>query len=284
MEKINFLSGLTGSFSIPADGNPTVIMVEAAYKAAGLNLRYINAEVTQEQLANAVLGARAMNWLGFNLSSPHKVSVIPLLDGLGESAKIINAVNCAVNRDGKFIGENTDGKGFLKAFQDVLSPLDKTVLIFGAGGAARAIAVELALVGAKKIIVVNRDEGRGVALVKLITQGTKSQAEFIKWTPVFKIPTGIDAVVNATTIGMDQFEQKKLDIDFDSISNSMVVCDVIVNPPKTHLLDQAKERGAQTIDGFGMLINQGVIGIQYWTGISADINSMKEALQVVVSG
>ena len=283
MEKINFLSGLTGSFSIPADGNPTVVMVEAAYKAAGLNLRYINAEVTPEQLANAILGARAMNWLGFNLSSPHKVKVIPLLDGLGESAKIINAVNCAVNRNGKFIGENTDGKGFLKAFQEVLDPSDKTILIFGAGGAARAIAVELALVGAKKIIVVNRDEERGKSLVNLITTGTNSQAEFIKWTPNFKIPAGIDSVVNATTIGMDQFEQKELDIDFDSITSSMVVCDVIVNPPNTHLLNQAKKQGAKTIDGFGMLINQGVIGIEYWTGISANTEAMKDALKVVVS-
>jgi shikimate dehydrogenase len=282
MAKLNFLSELTGSFSTPADGNPTVIMVEAAYKAANLNIRYINAEVAPDQLANAVLGARAMNWLGFNLSSPHKVSVIPLLDGLGESAKIINAVNCVVNRDGKLIGENTDGKGFLKAFCEVIDPKDKTILIFGAGGAAQAIAVELALVGAQKIIVANRGEERGNSLVDLIKNGTKSEAEFVKLNSNFKIPSGVDAVVNATTIGMDQFEQKKLDIDFDSIKNTMVVCDVIVNPPNTELLNEAAKRGAKTIDGFGMLINQGVIGIEYWTGISSNVEAMKEALKVVV--
>ncbi len=281
MSKPNFLSKLTGSFSTPADGNPTVAMVEAAYKAANLNIRYINTEVFPDGLQDAVNGARAMNWLGFNLSAPHKVSVIPMLDGLGESASIMGAVNCVVNRDGKLIGENTDGKGFLTAFSEVLSPEGKTICIFGAGGAARAIAVELALVKAKKIIVVNRNIERGEDLVDTIRTRTSATAEFIQWTPKFSIPTEVDAIVNATTIGMEQFEGKELDIDFNSIRSRMVVSDVIVNPPNTHLLQQAAKRGAVTIDGVGMLVYQGIIGIKYWTGLDSDQTVMRNALEEI---
>jgi len=281
MSKPNFLSKLTGSFSTPADGNPTVAMVEAAYKAANLNIRYINTEVFPDGLQDAVIGARAMNWLGFNLSAPHKVSVIPMLDGLGESASIMGAVNCVVNRDGKLIGENTDGKGFLTAFSEVLNPEGKAICIFGAGGAARAIAVELALVKAKKIIVVNRNVERGEDLVDTIRTRTSATAEFIQWTPKFSIPVEVDAIVNATTIGMEQFEGKELDIDFDSIRSGMVVSDVIVNPPNTHLLQQAAKRGAVTIDGVGMLVYQGIIGIKYWTGLDSDQTVMRKTLEEI---
>ena len=281
MSKPNFLSQLTGCFSIPADGNPTVLMVEAAYKAAGANIRYVNTEVTPENLSAAVAGARAMNWLGFNLSAPHKVTVMPMLDEIGQSASIIGAVNCVVNKSGKLIGENTDGKGFLQSFTEVVDPAGKTILIFGAGGAARAIAVELALVKAKKIIIVNRSSERGMDLVNNVKNQTGVQAHFLPWESNFSIPAGVDAVVNATTIGMDQYEGKVLDLNFDSITSNMVVCDVIINPPNTDLLAQAAKRGAKTIDGLGMLVYQGVIGIKYWTGLDVDKDVMRKALQEI---
>ena len=281
MSKPNFLSQLTGCFSIPADGNPTVLMVEAAYKAAGANIRYVNTEVTPENLSAAVAGARAMNWLGFNLSAPHKVTVMPMLDEIGQSASIIGAVNCVVNRSGKLIGENTDGKGFLQSFTQVVDPAGKTILIFGAGGAARAIAVELALVKAKQIIIVNRNSERGMDLVNNVENQTGVQAQFLPWESNFSIPEGVDAVVNATTIGMDQYEGKVLDLNFDSITSNMVVCDVIINPPNTDLLAQAAKRGAKTIDGLGMLVYQGVIGIKYWTGLDVDKDVMRKALQEI---
>lgn len=281
MSKPNFLSQLTGCFSIPADGNPTVLMVEAAYKAAGANIRYVNTEVTPENLSAAVAGARAMNWLGFNLSAPHKVTVMPMLDEIGQSASIIGAVNCVVNRSGKLIGENTDGKGFLQSFTQVVDPAGKTILIFGAGGAARAIAVELALVKAKQIIIVNRGSERGIDLVNNVKNQTGVQAHLLPWESNFSIPEGVDAVVNATTIGMDQYEGKVLDLNFDSITSNMVVCDVIINPPNTDLLAQAAKRGAKTIDGLGMLVYQGVIGIKYWTGLDVDKDVMRKALQEI---
>ncbi len=178
MASQSFLSQLVGSFSQGAAGNPTVAMVEAAFKHHGLDWRYINCEVPPEELANAVKGARAMGWRGFNCSIPHKVTVIPLLDGLGESAAIMGAVNCAVNRDGKFIGENTDGKGFLKSLTEVVDPKGKTIVLLGAGGAARAIGVELALAGASSITVVNRGKERGQSLADLLSDKTKD-ARFI---------------------------------------------------------------------------------------------------------
>src|SRR5689334_1905004 len=170
---LKFLSMLTGSFSQGAAENPTVAMVEAAYRHHGIDARYINCEVPPEKLADAVRGARAMGWRGFNLSIPHKVAVIAHLDGLGESAAIMGAVNCAVNRDGKFIGENTDGKGFLKSLKEVVDPAGKNIAMFGAGGAARAIGVELALAGARKLTIVNRSPSRAEPLVKLLNEKTK---------------------------------------------------------------------------------------------------------------
>ena len=197
-----FLSKLTGSFSTPSGGNPKVAMVEAAYKHHKLNFRYINCEVQPKDLANAVLGARAMNWAGFNLSIPHKVLVIQYLDGLGQSAQIMGAVNCVGNRDGKLIGENTDGKGFLQAFKKVESPAGKKIIILGAGGAARAIAVELALEGAKDFLIVNRDEKRGQDLVTLLNTELKTTAQYVAWSKEYKIPDSTDVLINATSVGM----------------------------------------------------------------------------------
>ena len=116
----NFLSQLTGSFGRSAAGNATVAMIEAAYRHHGMNWRYINCEVSPEKLGDAVRGARAMGWAGFNCSLPHKVAVIDHLDGLGDSAAIMRAVNCAVRRGEQYIGENTDGKGFLMSLEGIV--------------------------------------------------------------------------------------------------------------------------------------------------------------------
>ena len=118
----SFLSEITGSFAYPAAENPTVAMVEAAYRHHKLDFRYLNCEVRLENLGDAVKGARAMKWAGFHCSIPHKVSVIAHLDGLGKSAEIIGAVNTIVRRDGKYFGENTDGRGFVKAMREVIDP------------------------------------------------------------------------------------------------------------------------------------------------------------------
>ena len=272
-----FRHELTGSFSQGSDANPTVAMVEASYKASGLHYRYINCEVNPEDLASAVAGARAMGWKGFNCSIPHKVEVIKHLDGLGESASVIGAVNCAVNRDGKFIGENTDGKGFLMSFMEVSDPKGKTIVLLGAGGAARAIAVELALSGASKFYVVNRGKARGEELARLINEKTNAKAEYVEWNKTYSIPADADVLINSTSMGMAGATELQ-DIDYSTIRSGMLVADVIVNPPQTPFLTKAEAQGAITLQGLGMVVNQAVISIKYWTGKDVDPNVLRDEL------
>ena len=278
---MNFLSVITGCFATPVAENPTVAMVEAAYRHHGINARYINCDVPPEQLGDAVRGARAMGWVGFNCSLPHKVAVIDHLDGLGKSAEIMGAVNCAVRRGDKFIGENTDGKGFLKSLTGVVDPKGKRVVMFGAGGAARAIGVELALAGSKNIIVVNRNSGRGETLVKLLNEKTPTSADFATWKTTYAVPEGTDIVINATSIGLFPDVTARLDIVPETLKRGMVVADVIPNPPRTLFLRDAEARGCTVIDGLGMLINQGVLGIKYWTDVDVDPMVMRSALEEI---
>ena len=275
----NFLSALTGSFAMPAAENPTVAMVEAAYRHHGLDWRYINCEVSPENLAGAVAGARAMGWAGFNCSLPHKVAVIKHLDGLGDSAKVIGAVNCAVRRNGAYIGENTDGKGFLQSLSAVIDPKGQSAVMFGAGGAARACAVEMALAGLTSITIVNRDPVRGQTLVDLINSATTTKAQLQVWHATYSIPSDVGIVVNATSIGLYPDLDAMLDLDAESLRPGLVVADIIPNPPRTRLVRLAEARGCRVIDGLGMLVNQGVIGIKYWTGVDVDAAVMRKTVE-----
>ena len=159
----NFLAELVGCFATPVAENPTVAMIESAFRHHGMNARYINCEVQPAALGDAARGARAMGWRGFNCSIPHKVAIIAHLDGLGDSAATIGAVNCAVRRGDKWIGENTDGVGFMESLRTLIDVKGKSIVVFGAGGAARAIAVEAALAGARRLTIVNRSQARGAS-------------------------------------------------------------------------------------------------------------------------
>ena len=277
----SFLSLLTGSFSTPAGENPTVAMVEAAYRHHGLDARYLNCEVAPAALGDAVRGARAMGWAGFNCSIPHKVAVVEHLDGLADSAAVIGAVNCVVRRDGRYIGENTDGQGFLAALRTVVDPAGKALVVLGAGGAARAIAVEAALAGAAPITIVNRDRERGSELVALLDERTPADAELVEWSGPYGVPATTDIVVNATSVGLFPDVDARVDLDLDTLRAGMVVADVIPNPPRTRLIRDAEERGCTVLDGLGMLVNQGVIGIRHWTGVDPDPAVMRRALEAL---
>ena len=287
---MSFLSALTGSFAMPAAENPTVAMVEAAYRHHGIDARYLNCEVAPEALADAVRGARAMGWIGFNCSIPHKVAVIEHLDGLGESAALIGAVNTAVRRDGAWIGENTDGQGFMAALRTVVDPAGKSLVILGAGGAARAIAVEAALAGAAKITVVNRGRERGETLAALLsTLGAAAPSSvalttaFVPWDGELSVAEGTDVLVNATSIGLFPDVDARLPLDPESLRPGTVVADVIPNPPRTRLIRDAEARGCAVLDGLGMLVNQGVIAIRHWTGVDPDPAVMRAALEDALS-
>lgn len=274
----NFLHELVGSMSQGAAGNPTVDMIEAAFAHHGLHWRYVNMEVTPEDLGAAVRGAKATGFRGFNCSLPHKVTVIPHLDGLGESAAVMGAVNCVVRRGEKFIGENTDGKGFLKSLESEIDPKGKSVVLVGAGGASRAIAVELGLVGTKHITIVNRSEARGAELISLLRDKLKLEAELVVWKGDYSVPAETDIVINGTSIGLYEPEAK-LALDLNSLKPGMVVADVVFNPVRTRFLDDAAARECRALDGLGMLVNQGIVGVQYWTGITPDAVVMRKALE-----
>jgi shikimate dehydrogenase len=277
----NFLSLLTGSFATPAAENPTVAMIEAAYRHHRVDARYLNCEVAPEALGDAVRGARAMGWAGFNCSIPHKVAVVEHLDRLGASAAVIGAVNCVVRRDGALVGENTDGQGFLASLRTIVDAAGRSVVIFGAGGAARAIAVETALAGAARITVVNRDRRRGAELAALLRDRTPAEAQQVVWDGRYGVPEATDIVVNATSVGLFPDVDARLDIDADSLRPHMTVADVIPNPPSTPLLRDAAARGCTVLDGMGMLVNQGVISVRHWTGIDADPAVMRRSLEEI---
>jgi shikimate dehydrogenase len=278
---LNFKQELTACFGKPVAENPTQVMVEAAYRHHGLAWRYLTVEVDPADLGDAVRGARAMGFAGFNCTIPHKVAVIPHLDGLGESAAFVGAVNCVVRRGRELFGENTDGKGFVESLRAVADPAGRRVVLFGAGGAARAVGVELALAGARSIKVVNRGEERGRDLVTLLTRKTNVRAEYVPWRGDQDVPAGTDIVINATSIGLHPDGDARLPLNLDTLHPGMIVADVIPNPPRTRLVRDAAARGCRVIDGLGMLVNQGVLGIRYWTGIDADAAVMRRALEEV---
>ena len=280
---MNFLPTLTGCFAKPVAENPTVVMMDAAFRHHGLHWIYVNMEVAPEDLADAVRGAKAQGYVGFNCSLPHKVEVIQHLDGLAESARLIGAVNCAVKRGDQWIGENTDGKGFLNSLLEVTNPARLDIVILGAGGAARAIAVELALAGARKLTLVNRSAARGQELFEHLVEHTapEIEIEFVHWHGAYAIPEGTGVVVNATSIGLYPDVDTLPEIDLTTLKPDMIVADVIPNPPHTRFLKEAATAGCKTLDGLGMLVNQGATNIQYWSGISPDKAVMRAALEKV---
>ena len=277
--ELNFKQELTACFGQPVSENPTQVMIEAAYKYHRLEWRYLTIEVAPDRLADAVQGARAMGFAGFNCTIPHKVDVIEHLDGLGESAGIMGAVNCVVRRGNELIGENTDGKGFLKSIREVVDPTGKRVVIFGAGGAARAISVELALAGAQNFELVNRSPKRGVELAELLRSKLGASVEFVPSTVDYKLPENCDLVINATSVGLYPNGDARVGFDITTLRPDMVVADVIPNPPETQLVREARKIGCKVIDGLGMLVNQGVIGIKHWTGVDPDSGVMRRALE-----
>ena len=277
----NFLQELVFNFGHELAGNPTQYMMEQAFAHQGLPWRYVQFEFGAEKLADAVRAVRLLGFRGGNCTIPFKVAIIEHLDGLGESASMMEAVNCVVRRGDELIGENTDGKGFMQSFRQIADPAGKSVVILGAGGAARAIAVELALAGAASVTIVNRTAQRGQALAELIRRRTASQATFIAWTGQFSVPDDIQVLINATSIGMGD-AHARLAITEDSLRPDLVVADVIVDPPDTHLLRTARDRGCMVLDGMGMVVNQAVIAFQYWTGVDANAEVMRGALREVV--
>ena len=277
----SFKQEIVGVFGQPVAENPTQAMMEPAFRDRGLDWRYLTLEVAPDDLGNAIRGMRAMGFRGINLTIPHKVAVIQHLDRTTQSAGLMGAVNCVVRQGDELIGENTDGKGFVQSLRDVCDPTGKRVVILGAGGAARAIGVELALAGAGNITIVNRGRSRGEDLAKLLTEVIRIQAQYEPWDGDYVVPVGTEVVVNATSIGLYPDVDARVPLDVGSLKAGMIVADVIPNPPGTRLVRDAEQAGCKVLDGLGMLVNQGVIGFKLWTGVDPDPGVMRRALEEV---
>ena len=276
---LNFKAELVGVFGHPVSENPTVVMQEAAFNALSLNWRYLTIEVLPEDLEDAMKGLMAFNMRGINLTIPHKVEVLKYLDEVSPAAKLMGAVNTVVRIGDKLQGENTDGKGFMHslAIKAKMDPKGKKIVVLGAGGAARAISVELALSGAHCITIVNRSESRGQILTDLLNSNTSAKTDFQIWNETYSVPPDTDILINATSIGLFPNVNDKPDINYQSITSKMLVCDVIPTPV-TPFLAEARKRGTNILDGLGMLVYQGAIGFKIWTGLDAPVAIMYQAI------
>lgn len=187
-----------------------------------------------------------------------------------------------VNDNGRLFGENTDGKGFMMSLEsNGVDVKGKKAVVFGAGGAARAICVEMGLAGVADITIVNRAQDRplGDALMEILKENTKTECRYIDWDGPFAIPEGTDIVVNATSVGLYPDVEAMPNIDLDSITADMFVQDVIPNPTETALIKELRRRGIPCATGAGMLINQAALNIEMWTGQKPDKEIMYKALE-----
>jgi shikimate dehydrogenase len=277
----NFKAELVAVLGQPVAENPTGRMQEAAFQALGLNWRYVTIEVAPANLADAIRGVRAFGMKGINLTIPHKVAVMQHLDRIAPDAGIIGAVNTVRCEGSELIGENTDGKGFLRGVRaDAgVDPRGKRVVVLGAGGAARAIVTELALAGAAEVLVVNRSAERGRSMAADLAAKTKAPIRFEQWLGTYAVPGDTELLVNATSIGLYPDVEAAPPVEFSAAHAGMLVCDVVFNPPETRLLAMARQRGLPTLDGLSMLVYQGVIGFELWTGRKPPEAIMKQALR-----
>ena len=277
----NYQAEVVGVFGQPVAENPTAVMQEAGFAAAGLNWRYLNFEVPPERLGAAMDAIDALGMRGINLTIPHKVAVIEHLDELAPEARAIGAVNTVRVEGSKKIGENTDGKGFLRGVRNDagMDPCGKRVVLLGAGGAARAIGTELVLAGISDLLVVNRSQKRGSTMVSDLKAATGGPVRFRQWSGTFAVPADCDLLVNATSIGLYPDVDAAPGVDLSSARAGMLVADAVFNPPETKLLAAARERRLPTLDGLSMLVYQGVIAFEMWTGQSPDEAAMKTALR-----
>ena len=262
----------------PVAGNPTQFMMQRALADVGLDWCCVTLEVAPEDLEDAIRGIRALGFKGANLNLPHRGAAVPFLDSLSESAELMGAVNCIHRVDDQLVGENTDGQGFVESLSEVCEIRERRVLLLGAGGAARAIAVALGRAGVAEIRVANRTAERAQALVELLTERVSVAAEVVPWDDPLAVGEDIEILINATDIGHLDLDAE-ISLKTETLKPPLVVADVIVNPPNTWLLREAAQRGCTTLSGLGMLVNQAALDFKIWTGLDADPAVMREAVE-----
>ncbi|EWG09834.1 shikimate dehydrogenase [Cytobacillus firmus] len=265
---------LFGVIGDPISHSMSPAMHNDLIKIFSIDAHYQPFHISRENLPDAIKGFRAIGIAGYNVTVPHKEAIIPLLDELDPLAEAIGAVNTVINQDGKLIGYNTDGSGFVKGLLNQKQSINgKRVLIVGAGGAARAIYFTIAKEGPELLDICNR---------------TPQRAEQIMNDCPFEVPARVlnrqeaeesletyDLIVQTTSIGMHpEIDQSPLSVH--KIKPGAFVSDIIYNPLQTRLLKDAAVKGAGIQNGIDMFVYQGALAFEMWTGIRPDIERMRQ--------
>ena len=272
-------AGLCGIIGDPIGHSMSPIMHNAAFEKVGIDYLYLPFKVKREELGKAIDGMRALNIRGFNVTIPHKVDVMQFLDELDPLAEKIGAVNTIVNDDGFLKGFNTDAAGFLQALLErEIEPRGKNVVIMGAGGAARAISFILAERGAS-LAILNRTLDKARECADRIAKLFQSEAEALQLNRENQAAalSKADILVNTTSVGMSP-STGETPVASELLFPSLIVCDIVYNPVETRLLREAREAGTETIDGVDMLVWQGALAFEKWTGQKAPFEIMRKEL------
>lgn len=271
---------ILGILGCPISHSISPAMQNAALKALGLDMIYLPFEIKSSDLKHAVNGIKVFGMLGVNITIPHKEAVIKFLDEISEDAKLIGAVNTIVNKDGRLIGHNTDGYGYLSSLKQELNfnPKGKNIVILGSGGAARGILAALAKKGPKALTVANRTLARAVSLVKAFEKefpAIKFEASGLDKNILKACFQNTHLLINTTSVGMKQ--SKALQIPLEALPKTATVSDIVYNPLETLLMKKAKRLELATHSGLGMLIHQGTRSFKLWTGLDAPVDVMRKA-------
>ncbi len=275
------ISGKTkvcGLIGDPVEHTMSPAMHNAAFKELGLDYIYVAFSVKPNNLKKAIDGMRALNMPGLNVTIPHKVNVIPLLDKLDLLAEKIGAVNTIVNNNGVLTGYNTDATGFLQPLLEKgIEPEGKNIAVIGAGGAARAVSYILADRGAN-LLIINRQEELdwAIALAERISEDFSKEVNAMELTPgnLMAAINSADILINATSVGMSPNIGAST-VPANLFKRDLTVYDVVYNPVKTKFLKDAAAAGAEIISGIDMLVWQGILAFEKWTGIKPSFDLMK---------
>ena len=265
------------------------VFQQAALDHLKLDIRYEAWPTSGDNLSAAIQGLRAPEWLGANVTIPHKEAVLPLLDEVDDLCRRVGAVNTIVNRKGKLYGHNTDVAGFLRALREDggFDPAGGRVLVAGAGGAARAIAVALIDAGAASITFINRTFSRASRLVKELGSqaGDTALSALPDVFPSWRASTiSCRLLINCTSVGMaGTKEEKDSPVPIELIPPGALVFDLIYRPTKTPLIAAAEKCGAGVLGGLPMLVYQGAASFRLWTGSDAPLEVMLKAARTGLS-
>lgn len=276
---------IVGVYGAPILHTASPAMHNAAFQALGMNWAYLAFHVDPPDLAAALRGACAMGFVGVNLTVPHKILALDVMDDVHSEARKLGAVNTVLFNHGKLRGFNTDGYGISKAIKEEFNlELEGTrILVLGAGGAGRGIAVECALDGAAKLIVANRTLAKIEPIAREVAT-TKTQFEAVSLTldNVRQAAKDVDLIINATSVGLKEGES--LGLTPDVFSPHHYVYDTIYRPAETELLRTAAKARAKVANGLSMLLYQGAKAFEIWTKRKAPLAVMRRALRASVYG